>query len=152
MDTTLSEINLVNSRNGRASEEASVLIREELRRTGLQRNLVTNIKVTEKMSRRRTRTPNRNYDRALADELDIVMDNDFDTYRRKEAIIANYKRKLKSKKTRFDRAKAEQGVLNLLVVPQARKYQNEYGVKVGNAERRGVAKRQFRTMWNDFLR
>ena len=104
------------------------------------------------MARKRRKSSNRHYDRAMADEIDMVIDNDFDTYRRKEAIIANYKRKLKSKKTRFDRAKAEQGVLNLLVVPQARKYQNEYGVKVGNAERRGVAKRQFRTMWNDFLR
>ena len=46
----------------------------------------------------------------------------------------------------FLKIQAKKGVKNLLVTPRARKYQNEWGVKVGNKERDAVSKARLRAI------
>lgn len=91
----------------------------------------------------------KNFDKHAARELGLVMDNDYSTYQQENALYKNYKRKFD--KGKFNYQKAETGVLNLLVTPQARKYQNEWRVKIGTAERKAVARGKTREMFKSLL-
>jgi hypothetical protein len=96
------------------------------------------------------RNNNNNVDRALINELRLVIDNDSETYNRRELpLMGNYHKKIERGKFNFD--KAERGVFNLIVTPQARKYQNEWGVKVGISERKAIARGKTRDMFRSIL-
>lgn len=77
-------------------------------------------------------------------EINLVMDNEYSIYQNEDWLNKNYARKYK--KGKFDFAKAQKGVNNLIVTPFARKYQNEWGVKVGSAERDAISKARLRQM------
>jgi len=88
-------------------------------------------------------------------ELDIMIDNDYDTYKQRIVPLQkNYQKKWD--KGRFDFAKAEKGIFNLIVTPTARKVSkearaNQWGTPIwGVRERKAVAKRITRK-WRDDL-
>ena len=85
-----------------------------------------------------------NIDYNMAVEMNMVMDNEHDFYKAEEWLGKNYSKKFK--KGKFDFAKAEKGVNNMLVTPFARKYQNEWGVKVPNDVRQAVTKARMRAI------
>lgn len=82
-------------------------------------------------------------------ELDLYTDNTYPIYQRKSALIDNYKKKLA--KGKFNMAKAEKGVLNLVVTPSARSYTKEFGgnsrTMFGSDVRKAVAKRHTRDIF-----
>jgi arginyl-tRNA synthetase len=80
----------------------------------------------------------------LIKELNLTMENEVEDYKKEEALAKNYARKLKSGK--FDFKKAHKGVLNLVVVPRARKYTHSFGVKIPKLEREEVAKARLRAI------
>lgn len=84
-------------------------------------------------------------DKYAMGELNIYIDNDYDTYKRKSWLMANYNKKIS--KGKYNSTLAQRGVHNLIVVPAARKYQKEYGGKFDKATRVGVAKAQTRNIW-----
>lgn len=77
-------------------------------------------------------------------ELNLVIENEYDDYKKEEWLADNYAKKWK--KGKFDFAKAQKGVKNLIVTPRARKYQNEFGGKIGNVERDAIAKARLRAI------
>lgn len=89
------------------------------------------------------------YDKHAHRELDLYTDNERDIYDRKMSLVRNYAKRIKSGK--FNKAKAEQGVLNNVVTPAARKYHNEFGGKFDGKTRKGVAKTQLRSIVRGIL-
>ena len=87
---------------------------------------------------------NKNFDFNLATELNLTMENEKNVYDQEGFLGKNYAKKWK--KNKFDFAKAQKGVNNLIVTPFARKYQNEWGVKVPNEVRSAVAKARMRAI------
>ena len=77
-------------------------------------------------------------------ELNMVIDNERSDYDQEMWLGKNYAKKYK--KGKFDFGKAQIGVKNLIVVPRVRKYQNEWGLKVGNKERDAIAKARLRVI------
>ena len=88
-----------------------------------------------------------NFDYELAKELSIVIENEYDDYRKEQELTKNYMKKWKSGKFKF--AKAQKGVKNLIVTPRVQKYQNQFGMKVGNAEREAIAKSRLRAIMRE---
>jgi len=86
----------------------------------------------------------KNFDFELQKELNLTMENEREIYDQEGWLAKNYSKKLK--KGKFDFAKAQKGVNNLIVTPRARKYQNEFGMKVPNDVRTAVAKARLRDM------
>ena len=80
----------------------------------------------------------------MVKEMNIVMDNEYDFYKAEDWLGKNYGKKYK--KGKFNFAQAEKGVNNLLVTPFARKYQNDWGVKVPNDVRDAVTKARMRAI------
>ena len=78
----------------------------------------------------------------LIRELDIVIDNEYDDYKKEDALAKNYAKKWK--KGKFDFGKARTGVKNLIVTPRARKYQKEWGIKIPALEREEISKARLR--------
>jgi len=80
----------------------------------------------------------------MAVELNLVVENEKDFYDKEMWLGKNYAKKWNKGKFNFTQAK--QGVKNLLVTPRARKYQNEWGVKVGEKERDAVTTARMRAI------
>lgn len=80
-------------------------------------------------------------------EISLSIENDYPTYQKEQWLTKNYERKWN--KGKFNFSKAQGGVKNLIVTPFARKYQNEWGVKVGAKERDAIAKSRFRSIFRD---
>lgn len=91
------------------------------------------------MKMRKTR---REIDSAMINELNLSIDNDYNTYQREMLLHKNYERK--ERRGKFNEALATKGFFNLIVTPYARKYQNEFGTRIGRAEREAVAKSRLR--------
>jgi hypothetical protein len=89
------------------------------------------------------------FDEPLKTEVQLSIENDYPTYQKESSLFGNYQRKIK--KGKFDFRKAEKGELNLIVTPFARKYQHEWGVKVGTPERKAIAKARVRYFWRDLV-
>ena len=85
-----------------------------------------------------------NFDYNQAVEMNLVMENEKSEYDKEMWLGKNYSKKFK--KGKFNFAQAEKGVNNLLVTPFARKYQNDWGVKVPNDVRQAVAKARMRAI------
>ena len=85
-----------------------------------------------------------NFDYNQAVEMNLVMENERGEYEKEMWLGKNYSKKFK--KGKFNFAQAEKGVNNLLVTPFARKYQNDWGVKVPNDVRQAVAKARMRAI------
>ena len=85
-----------------------------------------------------------NIDYNLATELNLVMENEQGEYEKEMWLGKNYAKKYK--KGVFNFAQAKKGIKNQLVTPFARKYQNEWGVKVGEKERDAVTKARLRAI------
>ncbi len=83
-------------------------------------------------------------DHEMVKEIDMVIDNEIGDYKQESALGKNYAKKYK--KGNFNFAKAQLGVKNQIVVPRARKYQNEWGVKIGTKERDAVSKARLRAI------
>ena len=77
-------------------------------------------------------------------ELNMIIENNYSDYKQEMWLGKNYAKKYK--KGKFDFAKAQKGVKNLIVVPRARKYQNEWGVKIGSSERDAISKARLRAI------
>ena len=84
------------------------------------------------------------FDHNMAVEVNLVMENEFKEYEKENWLGKNYAKKYK--KGKFDFKKAEKGVNNMLVTPFARKYQNEWGVKVPKDVREAVSKARMRSI------
>ena len=82
------------------------------------------------------------FDYNQAIEMNLVMENEYGEYEKENWLGKNYAKKYAKGKFNFNQAK--KGVNNLLVTPFARKYQNEWGVKVPNEVRSAVAKARMR--------
>jgi len=82
----------------------------------------------------------------MAIEMNLVMENEHDEYKKESWLAENYAKKYK--KGKFDFNKAQKGVNNQLVTPFARKYQNDWGVKVPNDVREAVSKARMRAIMN----
>jgi hypothetical protein len=93
------------------------------------------------------------YDRAAHSELGLYIDNDYETYKRKEALKKNYEKKFN--KGTYNQQKAQKGVYNLIVVPAARKYDKEFGSRgqsiFDRNIRQSVAKQQTRSIFRMLL-
>jgi len=85
-----------------------------------------------------------NIDYNLAVELNLVMENEKSEYDKEMWLGKNYAKKYN--KGKFNFAQAKQGVKNQLVTPFARKYQNDWGLKVGQKERDAVTKARLRAI------
>ena len=84
------------------------------------------------------------FDYNQAIELGITMDNEGEVYSKEGALAKNYAKKYK--KGNFDFTKAQKGINNLVVTPFARKYGNDFGMKVPNDVRNAVAKNRLRNI------
>jgi len=84
----------------------------------------------------------KNFDFELQKELNLTMENEKEIYDQEGWLAKNYAKKWK--KGKFNFAQAQKGVNNLIVTPRARKYQNEFGMKVPNEVRSAVAKARLR--------
>ena len=80
-------------------------------------------------------------------EISLCIENDYPTYQKEQWLTKNYGKKWN--KGKFDFTKAHKGVKNLIVTPFARKYQNEWGVKIGTKERDAIAKSRLRTIFRN---
>ena len=78
----------------------------------------------------------------MVKELNMVIENEYSDYQKEDWLAENYLKKWKKGKFNFEKAK--QGVNNLIVTPRARKYQNEWKVKIGSEERDAVSKARLR--------
>ena len=87
----------------------------------------------------------KNIDFELIKEVGMVMNNEHPVYQKEGLLAKNYSRKY-NKVGKFNFAKGQKGVLNLIVTPYVRKYQNEYGMRIGTNERNALAKQRFRTI------
>jgi len=87
---------------------------------------------------------NKNFDFDVVKELNITIENEFDIYKQEEELRKNYAKKWN--KGKFDFGLAQKGVKNLIVVPRIRKYQKEYGMKIGDPERSAIAKARLRAI------
>ena len=76
-------------------------------------------------------------------ELNLTMENEQDIYNQEMALTKNYAKKWK-KPSGFNFQKANKGVRNLIVDPYARKYQKEWGTKIGSKERDAITKARMR--------
>ena len=85
-----------------------------------------------------------NFDYNQAIEMNLVMENEADEYKKESWLAKNYSQKFKKKG--FNLAKAEQGVNKLLVTPFARKYQNDWGMKVPSDVRQAVTRARMRAI------
>ena len=85
-----------------------------------------------------------NFDYNQAVEMNLVMENEADEYKKESWLVKNYSQKFKKKGFNF--AKAEQGVNKMLVTPFARKYQKDWGMKVPTDVRQAVAKARMRAI------
>ena len=85
----------------------------------------------------------------MTNELNLMLDNDYDFYKREQYLKGNYKKKLNKGRFNFDLA--QKGVRNLLVVPYSRKYQREYGVKVPKDVRESVSRSRTRNIFRELL-
>jgi len=86
----------------------------------------------------------KNFDYNQAVEMNLVMENEEGEYKKENWLAKNYSEKFK--KGKFDFAKAEKGVNNLLVTPFARKYQKDWGMKVPNNVRQAVTRARLRAI------
>ena len=85
------------------------------------------------------------FDFEAVKELDLVISNEHEDYKREQALAKNYGKRWK--KGTFNFQKAQQGVKNLVVVPRVRKYQKQFrGMKIGNSERDAIAKARLRAI------
>ena len=91
------------------------------------------------------------FDYPAYSELDLYIDNDYETYQRRQWLKENYKKKWN--KGKFDFKKAQIGVERNVVSQGARKYTREFG---GNSRtmflpkvRKAVAKAQLRKIMED---
>lgn len=80
----------------------------------------------------------------MAKELGLNMENEGNIYEQEGFLAKNYSNKWR--KGNFDFGKAQKGVSNLIVNPYARKYQNQYGVKIPNDVRDAVVKNRLRAI------
>jgi len=80
----------------------------------------------------------------MAIELNLIMENEHDEYKKESWLGKNHPKKYK--KGNFNFAKAQKGVNNQLVTPFARKYQNDWEVKVPNDVREAVSKARMRNI------
>jgi len=99
------------------------------------------------MVKKKTTNKNRSrgdIDYNMAIEMNLVMENEKSEYDKEMWLGKNYAKKFN--KGKFDFAKAEKGVNNMLVTPFARKYQNDWGVKVPNDVRQAVTKARMRAI------
>ena len=99
------------------------------------------------MARKVTANKNRSrgdIDYNMAVELNLVMENEYGEYEKENWLGQNYARKWK--KGNFNFKDAKKGVNNQLVTPFARKYQNEWGVKVDNNVRDAVSTARLRAI------
>lgn len=86
----------------------------------------------------------KNIDYELAKELSLTMENEGDIYKQEGFLAKNYSNKWK--KGKFEFGKAHKGVSNIIVTPYARKYQNQYGMKIPSDVRNAVAKNRLRAI------
>jgi hypothetical protein len=87
---------------------------------------------------------NKNFDFEMAKELSLTLENEGEVYTKEGFLAKNYARKLKSGK--FNPQLAHKGVKNLIVIPRARTYQNQYGGKITDEVRNAVAKNRLRAI------
>ena len=103
--------------------------------------------MANKILKNKIRNKNRSrgdIDYNMAIELNLVAENEKDFYDKEMWLGKNYAKKYN--KGKFNFIQAEKGVKNLLVTPFARKYQNDWGVKVGTKERDAVTKARLRVI------
>jgi len=84
----------------------------------------------------------KNIDYNVVKEIDMVIANEYEDYQKEELLTKNYAKKWK--KGNFDFGLAHKGVKNIIVTPRARKYQGEWGIKIGDVERDAIAKARLR--------
>ena len=84
------------------------------------------------------------FDYQLVKELSLTMDNEREVFNQEGRLAKSYSQRWN--KGNFNFAKAQTGVKNLIVVPYAKKYKQEWGVPVSKDVRDAVTRNRMRVI------